>query len=79
MAKNQYATPDFLVLEIFLANVIGLLVENASFFKFKGVNCSYKKLFITITTKKNPQYCFLESTIIIELKKQQNNKFYIYS
>ncbi|WP_375449238.1 hypothetical protein [uncultured Nostoc sp.] len=68
-AKGQYLTPDLSVLKAFLANSVGLPVENASSFEFEGVDCNHKKLFIANTTKKEPKYCSLEPAVMTQLEK----------
>ena len=43
------------------------------------MNYSHKKSFVTFTAKKISEYCFLEPTVMTQLKKQQNDRFYNYS
>ena len=67
-AENQYPTPDPLVLESFLANLVSLLVKNTSFFESEGMDYSHKKLFSATIAKKKPKYCLLEPAVITELE-----------
>ena len=79
LAEDQYPTPDPSVLKAFLVNLVGLSVENSSLFESNGVDCSHKKLFIATTAKKEPKYCSLEPAVMIQLEKQQNDRFYDYN
>ena len=78
-AKSQYLTPNSLVFETFLANLVDLPVKITNSSKSKKVDCSHKKLIIGINAKKELKYCLLESAIMTQLEKQQNHRFYNYS
>lgn len=69
-AENQYPNPNLLVFKVFLTNLVGLPVENVDSFKFKGMDCNYKKSFIASMAKKRSKYCALEPTVITQLEKQ---------
>ena len=78
-AENQYLTPNLSFFEVFLANSVCLSVENSDLFESEGVNYSQEKSFVTITAQKRSEYCSLESTVMTQLQKQQNDRFYNYS
>ena len=62
--ENQYPTPDLLFFKAFLANSVGLSVQNADSFKFEEVDHSHEKLFVPITAKKRSKYYSLKLAVI---------------
>ena len=68
-AESQYLTLNLLFFEVFLANSIGLSVENADIFESKGVDHIHEKSFVTIIAKKRPEYCPLKPAIMTQLEK----------
>ena len=78
-AEGQYPTLNPSVFEAFLANSIGLPIKIIDSSKSKRVDCSHENFFVTTTTIKKHEYFSLEPAIMIQLKKQQNNRFYNYS
>ena len=78
-AEGQYLTPDPSVFKAFLANSVGLPVENTDSFESEGVDCSHEKSFVATTAKKKLKYYSLEPAVMTQLEKQQNDRFYDYS
>ena len=60
---------------MFLANSVGLLVENTdcfkniNFFKFEAVNCSHENSFAATTIKSIKYHFLIELVVVDQLKK----------
>ena len=67
--EDQYLTSNSSVFKAFLTNLVDLPVKTTNSSKSKRRNCSYKKLFIATTIKKEPRYCFLKSAVMTQLEK----------
>lgn len=68
-AEGQYLTFNPSIFETFFTNSVSLPVKTTNSSKSKKVDCSHKKLFITIIVNKKPEYYLLKPAVVIQLEK----------